>query len=81
MIHIAGGVMIALGIMTRWAALFQIPILSGAVILSLSSVQPMQIYAQLIVSTITLILLIAFVIYGSGPFSVDAFFKKNEDTF
>jgi putative oxidoreductase len=80
MIHIAGGIMIALGIMTRWASLFQIPILVGAIILSLGSGRPMEMYSQLVVSIITLVLLIAFTVYGSGPFSVDAFFKKNEDT-
>jgi uncharacterized membrane protein YphA (DoxX/SURF4 family) len=79
MIHIAGGVMIALGIMTRWAAIFQIPILLGAVFLSLGGGIPLQMYSQVAVSLATLVLLVAFTIYGSGPFSVDAFFKKNED--
>lgn len=80
MIHLAGGVLIALGIMTRWAVIFQIPVLLGAVILSLGSDRPMEIYSQLAISIPVLIFLIAFLIYGSGPFSVDAFFKKNEDT-
>jgi uncharacterized membrane protein YphA (DoxX/SURF4 family) len=80
MIHIAGGALIALGIMTRWAVAFQIPILLAAVILSLLNLQPMQLYTQLAISLGILVLLFAFLLYGSGPFSVDAFFKKNEDT-
>lgn len=79
MIHIAGGVLICLGIMTRWAALFQIPILAGAVFLSLINARPMEIYSHLAISITVLIALFAFLVYGSGPFSVDAFFKKNED--
>jgi putative oxidoreductase len=80
MIHIAGGVMIALGIMTRWAVLFQLPVLLGAIILSLGADRPMEIYSQLAISVTAFLFLVAFLIYGSGPFSVDAFFKKNEDT-
>jgi putative oxidoreductase len=79
MIHIAGGVMIALGIMTRWAVIFQIPVLLGAVILSVINARPMEMYSELAISGSVLLVLIAFLIYGSGPFSVDAFFKKNED--
>ena len=79
MIHIAGGVMIFLGILTRWAAAFQIPILLGAVILSLGSAHPMEIYPQVVLSIVVLVMLIIFLVCGSGPFSVDAFFRKNED--
>ncbi|MDF2436710.1 MAG: DoxX family protein [Bacteroidota bacterium] len=79
MIHIAGGLMIFFGILTRWAAAFQIPILIAAVVLSIGSPHPMEIYPQVILSLVVLTLLIIFLICGSGPYSADAYFKKNED--
>jgi putative oxidoreductase len=79
MIHIAGGLMITLGILTRWASAFQIPIVIGAIILSLEKNQSMEMLPQIGVSLIVLVLLITFLILGSGPFSVENFFRKNED--
>jgi uncharacterized membrane protein YphA (DoxX/SURF4 family) len=79
MIHIAGGLMILLGFMTRLAVAFQIPILLAAVILSLAQGQPIELYSKLIVSISILLFLVLFLIVGSGPISVDAYFKKHED--
>lgn len=78
-IHLAGGFMIAIGLQARWAIIFQLPILLGAVVLNLVTTSSFGIYSNLGVSIVTSILLIIFLIYGSGPYSVDAFFKKNEE--
>lgn len=79
MIHIAGGIMIFFGILTRLASAFQIPILLGAIILSLGTAHPMEIYPQLILSIIVLAMLVTFLVCGSGPFSVDRYFSNHED--
>lgn len=76
MIHLAGGVMIAIGLLTRWAVIFQIPILAGAVFLNLVNNQSFEIYSNLTLSVVVLFMLIAFLIYGSGPYSADEYFTK-----
>jgi hypothetical protein len=49
------------------------------VILSIAQGQPIEIYSKLIVSISVLLFLVIFLIVGSGPISVDAYFKKHED--
>lgn len=76
MVHLAGGIMIATGLLTRWAVIFQIPILAGAVFLNIINNQSFEIYSNLSLSIGVLFMLIVFLIYGSGPYSADEFFKK-----
>lgn len=68
--HIAGGFLMALGILTRFASLIQIPILIGAIIFINSSADVMKPYSELIISILVLLLLIFFLIVGNGPWSV-----------
>ena len=75
--HVMGGILIALGLITRWAIIFQIPILIGAVILNGKQSGLFDFYSQLWFSIIVLALLIAFLVYGSGPFSVDEHMRKH----
>ncbi|MCJ8167057.1 DoxX family protein [Pontibacter sp. E15-1] len=71
LVHLAGGLMIAMGLKTRIAVLFQLPILLGAVFF----INPDRgFYSQnteLWSSIIVLLLLIFFLIFGSGRFSAD----------
>jgi putative oxidoreductase len=77
--HLVGGILIAMGLVTRIAIAFQIPILLGAVflvniqegILSVSN------NLEFGISVIVLILLITFLVYGSGKFSVDGWMKRH----
>ncbi|HLA55599.1 MAG TPA: DoxX family protein [Flavobacterium sp.] len=73
--HIMGGVMIAIGLLTRWAIWAQLPILIGAVGISLFGSANMQ---NLILALITLIVCIFFLIYGSGKHSADYYFKMQK---
>ena len=68
--HIMGGVFIALGVLTRFACLMQIPILLGAVFLINMPSGIAKPYSELVVSIIVLLLLIYFLIAGNGPISV-----------
>lgn len=76
--HLMGGGLIILGLITRLACLFQVPILFAAVIFvnkapsGLLSPNP-----EFLLALITLLLLIFFVIYGPGPWSVDKLIDKN----
>ena len=61
--------MLATGLLTRLACLIQIPVLIGAIIfVNTSMLQP---FSELVLSILILILLIYFLVIGSGPWSLD----------
>ena len=77
-LHLLGGFLIIIGLLTRLAALVQIPILIGAVIFVNA---PKGVYAaesEFGFSLVVLLLLIFFFVEGGGPISLDNFFKKNK---
>lgn len=75
-INLLGGLFIAVGLFTRWSALVQIPILIGAVVfVNIKAGMSFSNY-ELILSVIVLILLIVFVIKGSGVISADEYFRN-----
>lgn len=74
MIHLAGGVLIAIGLLTRLVVAIHIPILLGAAIVSFSGSTEPLIIAQTVSS---LVLCIFFFVYGSGKHSADYRMKMN----
>lgn len=75
--HIIGGIFIAVGLLTRFAILVQIPILLGAVFL----INPQDFFVfdynvEFWLSVIVLLLLFVFLIYGPGRISVVGFKKR-----
>lgn len=76
--HVFGGVMIMLGLLTRTAALLQLPILTGAVFfIHHIAGGILAVDANLWLSILVLVLLIFFSIAGGGLFSMDHYLKKN----
>ncbi|MEJ0102264.1 MAG: DoxX family protein [Bacteroidota bacterium] len=73
-IHLLGGFLIVIGLLTRWAVLMQIPILIGAVIFVNT---PFAAESEFTFSLLILLLLIFFFIEGGGPFSLDNYFSKH----
>lgn len=77
-IHLIGGFLLAIGLLTRVAALIQIPILLGAVLFIhwrqglFTQVQNLE-YVLLV-----LLLLIVFVGYGGGRLSVDYYLARRK---
>ncbi|MDP4211110.1 MAG: DoxX family protein [Bacteroidota bacterium] len=67
--HLLGGTLIFLGLLTRLWALLQLPIVFGAVFF-VNILSPYM-NAELWLSVLVLALLFLFVIIGSGPLSVD----------
>ena len=67
--HIIGGILITIGLFTRFAALIQIPILLAAVIFVNTRGDMLRPYSELFLSIIVLFLLIYFLIVGNGPWS------------
>ncbi len=77
MAHLVGGVMITLGLLTRTAIWFQIPILVGAILFVNVSTGFFSIHSEFLFSIFVFLLLIFFAYYGSGPLSLDSYMKKH----
>jgi uncharacterized membrane protein YphA (DoxX/SURF4 family) len=74
--HIAGGLLLAAGLITRFAALSQIPILAGAVLLVHL---PQGLFTRgqtLEFALLVLFLLSVFMLAGGGPLSLDRYFER-----
>jgi len=78
--HLVGGILITMGLITRLAILFQIPILLGAIIFVNAQRGFYSIHSELGFSIIVLALLLFFLVFGSGKFSVDEFMRTHEHT-
>ena len=75
--HLVGGALIAMGILTRFSCIIQIPILVAAIFLTDFFQSPIN---TLVWPSVTgLALLILFTIIGSGPLSLDRYLEKWED--
>jgi uncharacterized membrane protein YphA (DoxX/SURF4 family) len=74
--HIAGGLMIAVGLFTRYAAIAQIPILIGALLFLRSNEGALAPYSQWVLTVVALLLLCLFAIVGNGPWSVEKYFDE-----
>ncbi|WP_199136821.1 DoxX family protein [Pedobacter sp. ASV12] len=69
--HLVGGILITIGLVTRFAVVIQIPILVCAVLFVNISNGFSALNSELWLSLIVLCLLVLFWVVGSGPFSVD----------
>ena len=74
--HLVGGILITIGLVTRFAAVIQIPILICAILFVNLSHGFSPLNSELWLSIIVLSLLVLFWVVGSGPFFVDQQFKK-----
>lgn len=73
--HIMGGMLIAMGLLTRWCIIAQLPILIGAVAINFIGEMNVQ---NLILSVLALGVSVFFLFYGSGKHSVDYYFKMEK---
>ncbi len=69
--HMVGGLLLALGFLTRLAALIQIPILVGAVFFIHLQQGLMTVGQSLELSALVLAILLIYFVFGSGSFSLD----------
>ncbi|HMO63270.1 MAG TPA: DoxX family membrane protein [Ferruginibacter sp.] len=77
-IHIGGGFLIIIGLFTRFASLIQMPVLIGAVFFINSKKGFFTTETSLPYSIIILLLLIVFLIEGSGMLSLAQYFREAE---
>ena len=78
--HLMGGVLIILGLITRLAVLFQIPILLGAIFFVNAEKGFYSVHSELWFSILVFALLCFILVFGSGKLSVDSFMRKHEHT-
>ncbi len=69
--HLLGGILLALGVLTRFACLIQIPVMIGAVFFVSSNEAMLKPYSTILLSVVVLLLLFYFLIAGNGPLSVN----------
>lgn len=74
MAHIAGGFLVAMGLITRWALIVQLPIFIGAVLINFIGVMNT---GELLQASAMLISSLFFIFYGSGKHSADYSLKMN----
>ncbi len=70
--HFVGGILLTVGLLTRVAALAQIPILAGAVFIVHRQDGLFALGQSLELSALVLFLLVVVLISGPGPLSIDA---------
>ena len=74
--HMVGGALITLGIYTRFWSFLQIPIVFGAIFFVDIFKSPLN--TELLYAIIAMVLLLVFMVIGSGRFSLDHYFSNNE---
>lgn len=79
MVHLAGGILIALGLLTRLSSWFQLPVLFGAVFFVNAGSGFFSYGFQLEVSILVLLALIYFSIKGSSSYSLDAALRSRSE--
>ena len=68
MAHLAGGILIVIGLITRVAVLVQLPVLIGAILINFVGVMNAT---NLTAAVVVFLACIFFAVYGSGKHSVD----------
>ena len=76
--HLLGGLMLTVGLLTRLAALFQIPILAGAVFLVHLQQGLLSADQSLEFSALVLFLLVVVFVFGPGAWSADRYVFERE---
>lgn len=78
-VHFMGGILIAIGLVTRVAVLFQLPILIGAIAFVNIRNGLFSYHSELAFSIVVLVLLLFFLIEGSGPISIDEYLRRHPE--
>lgn len=77
-VHLVGGLLILLGLKTRVAIVFQLPVLLAAVFLVNAPRGFFTGNTELFFSIFVLLLLLVFLVYGSGRYSLDHYMRSEE---
>ena len=75
-VFIVGGLFVAIGFITRWALLFQLPAMLGEIIMVNFHRNFFALNSQLNYQILVLVLMMFFILYGSGKISFDHWLLK-----
>ncbi len=73
--HFVGGLFIIVGLLTRWSVILQVPIIIGAILTNFLGV---MIVSNLVQASVVFLVLIFFLLYGSGKHSLDYYLKMQK---
>ena len=73
--HFVGGILILVGLLTRWAIIAQLPILAGAVLINFVGTMNTS---NFLIALVVLLVCIFFLFYGSGKHSVDKYLRMQQ---
>ena len=79
--HIVGGLFVALGLFTRWACLANVPVLFSAIVFVKLKTGFFAAGAEFELSVMVLMLLLYFMVQGSGGHSLDSYIKNSYEKF
>lgn len=77
--NISGGILVTIGLLTRFAILLQLPILLTALILTAFPGDLSFSGIEHVTSAFVLLVLLFFLVEGSGPLSVDSYLNRNKE--
>lgn len=75
--HIVGGLFVSLGLFTRWACLANVPVLFSAIVFVKLRTGLFSAGAEFELAVMVLMLLLYFIVQGSGGFSLDSYIRKS----
>jgi uncharacterized membrane protein YphA (DoxX/SURF4 family) len=75
--YLVGGILIAIGLITRIAIIFELPVFFGSIFCCLTNRGFFSVFSDFTFSVIMFILLLFFLIWGPGRFSVDGYMKRD----
>ena len=76
--HILGGILLVLGVLTRFACLIQLPILLGAIFFINLSPEMYRPFSELALSILVFLLLVLFLVVGNGKLSFLSFKEESK---
>jgi putative oxidoreductase len=76
--HILGGILLVLGVLTRFACLIQLPILLGAIFFINLSPEMYRPFSELALSILVFLLLVWFLVIGNGKLSFLSFKEERK---
>jgi uncharacterized membrane protein YphA (DoxX/SURF4 family) len=76
--HILGGILLILGVLTRFACILQIPIMIGAIFFIRTSPDMYRPFSQMLLAILVLLLLVLFLIVGNGRIQLLKFSEEKK---
>jgi len=76
--HILGGILLILGVLTRFACILQIPVMIGAIFFISASPDMYRPFSQLLLAIVVLLLLVLFLIVGNGRLQLLKFSEEKK---